>query len=539
MPINISREIGAIRGRGDNWLAHALETIQSAVNVPAVAAKPPSTPVAAPSVALPAGLAAPTPVTSLNGLTGTVKIQGTGVTVATSGSNVNLTVQVNIGGVNVQTTAYTATGTDAGKLLLLNSSSAITLTLPAPTLVPPNYYLMVQNIGVGALTISPASGTIDGAATLPIAGKTTGTLSQGLLVFTDGTNWYTNHSLMTDGSGNLVIGGALTLGTPLTVPNGGTGDSTLTPHGVLVGEGTGAVTALAAPATGTVLAGQGTSSDPAFTGSPQFSGTVDFAGSSSITVAPPSGSTNIGWKASVYSGFAFGVATNTFCLETVDFFSVFCSSAATPYPANNATSSFPDTSSAFSIGVSINMSGLSKTGILFLNGVGGFGSSESNFVQMQAAPGSTINGITGTLAGFAQSSVAWLALFDTSGNFGINGTGHSTGGWVTGSDASIKNVIGPLPPALQALHTISPVRFTFTNPANPAPMTPLRDTTKVHAGFIAQDMQKIFPEAVTTGADGLMGIDYGKLSVFLWKALQELTVQVTALQAKVGIPILG
>lgn len=50
---------------------------------------------------------------------------------------------------------------------------------------------------------------------------------------------------------------------PIEVAAGGTGAATLTDHGVIVGSGTGAVTALAVGATGTLLVGA-TTADPAF-----------------------------------------------------------------------------------------------------------------------------------------------------------------------------------------------------------------------------------------------------------------------------------
>ncbi len=53
----------------------------------------------------------------------------------------------------------------------------------------------------------------------------------------------------------------------LEVGAGGTGASTLTAHGVLLGQATSAITALAVGATGTVLAGV-TGADPAFTATP-------------------------------------------------------------------------------------------------------------------------------------------------------------------------------------------------------------------------------------------------------------------------------
>jgi hypothetical protein len=62
-------------------------------------------------------------------------------------------------------------------------------------------------------------------------------------------------------------------GTDVPVTDGGTGASTLTDHGVLVGSGTSAVTPLAVGATGEGLMGS-TGADPVWTGSPSFSGTV-------------------------------------------------------------------------------------------------------------------------------------------------------------------------------------------------------------------------------------------------------------------------
>lgn len=74
------------------------------------------------------------------------------------------------------------------------------------------------------------------------------------------------------------------------VSQGGTGQTTLTNHGVLVGAGTSAVTQLAAAASGTLLQGQGVAADPAFTATPTLGvtgttrGTLTFAGNTSGAV---------------------------------------------------------------------------------------------------------------------------------------------------------------------------------------------------------------------------------------------------------------
>lgn len=71
----------------------------------------------------------------------------------------------------------------------------------------------------------------------------------------------------------IFIGGST--GTVLPVALGGTGNSTLTAHAVLIGEGTAPINGVLG-ATGQVLMGV-TGADPAFTGSPSFTGSVTAA----------------------------------------------------------------------------------------------------------------------------------------------------------------------------------------------------------------------------------------------------------------------
>ena len=73
---------------------------------------------------------------------------------------------------------------------------------------------------------------------------------------------------------NLDVGGALTLGTDLSVANGGTGASTFTDGGVLLGSGTDAITATAVLGDGEILIGDGTT-DPV---------ALDVGSSTAITV---------------------------------------------------------------------------------------------------------------------------------------------------------------------------------------------------------------------------------------------------------------
>jgi len=107
-----------------------------------------------------------------------------------TGSSANSTVQVN-GSLSLAiksvTTDYTVTGAD-NTILANTTSGAIIITLPAPTNFAGRIYT-IKKIGTGGidkeLTITPASGTIDGGSNYIIYNDYTYVALQ-----TDGTNWY-------------------------------------------------------------------------------------------------------------------------------------------------------------------------------------------------------------------------------------------------------------------------------------------------------------------------------------------------------------
>jgi hypothetical protein len=131
-------------------------------------------------------------------------------------------------------------------------------------------------IGIGS--VSPAS-SLDisqktDAVSLPVG--TTGTRPtgvNGMIRYNSalpGLEAYVNGVWSTVQSSGTTSGVLGVLG----VANGGTGDSTLTAHGVVVGEGTSAAAVTAAGAVNTMFVGNGASADPTFTGAPTLSGTI-------------------------------------------------------------------------------------------------------------------------------------------------------------------------------------------------------------------------------------------------------------------------
>jgi hypothetical protein len=93
------------------------------------------------------------------------------------------------GGTNVQTSTYLILTTDSGKNVVANSGSAITFNLPAAS-PSATFFVFVENIGAGTLTLSPNGLNLDGASsslTIPT--------NQGVYVSTDGTNYFTSRGL--------------------------------------------------------------------------------------------------------------------------------------------------------------------------------------------------------------------------------------------------------------------------------------------------------------------------------------------------------
>ncbi len=89
----------------------------------------------------------------------------------------------------VRTTAVTTTLTaNDFNLLVLGATGAVSVTLPAGSSLPPGRtYRVYKDAAAQTITITPASGTLDGGANTTLA---TGAIHAKRFV-TDGTNWFT------------------------------------------------------------------------------------------------------------------------------------------------------------------------------------------------------------------------------------------------------------------------------------------------------------------------------------------------------------
>lgn len=101
----------------------------------------------------------------------------------------------------VVTTSDTIALADYGHLVTYNNASAIAVTLPQATGTFTTFNTYVRNLGTGAVTITPTTSTINGAATL--------VLSQGQVawIVSDGTNYQLGTSTAGFLSTNIVTSG--------------------------------------------------------------------------------------------------------------------------------------------------------------------------------------------------------------------------------------------------------------------------------------------------------------------------------------------
>jgi Chaperone of endosialidase len=97
------------------------------------------------------------------------------------------------------------------------------------------------------------------------------------------------------------------------------------------------------------------------------------------------------------------------------------------------------------------------------------------------------------------------------------------------SDARLKTNIQPFPNVLDKLTQLRPVHFDWKSSAP----SELHLGSGPQYGFIAQDVEKVFPEMVSTGKDGYRRVNYGQLPYLLLQGVRELKATNDSLGAEV------
>ena len=126
------------------------------------------------------------------------------------------------------------------------------------------------------------------------------------------------------------------------------------------------------------------------------------------------------------------------------------------------------------------------------------------------------------------------------------------GNWVSPSDSTLKTNIKTIQNPTSSLLSLKGVSYNLKSNATTSTLTPnvttslsKTDTSKntlqnnsvpspyinrTHYGFLAQDVQKIYPHMVFTDNQGNMGIDYTEFIAILVEAVKEQNTTITSLQ---------
>jgi hypothetical protein len=146
------------------------------------------------------------------------------------------------------------------------------------------------------------------------------------------------------------------------------------------------------------------------------------------------------------------------------------------------------------------------------------------------------NGSTGDLQFYQNSNK--LTIQKNTGNVGIgttspgyllevNGTAGKPGGstWSNSSDIRLKDIKGDYTRGLEKINQLKPIRFRYKED-NPRGLP--SDTDEI--GFVAQEVIKSFPEAVSEGEDGYLDLNMHSINVAMVNAVKELSKRIKKLE---------
>jgi hypothetical protein len=140
-----------------------------------------------------------------------------------------------------------------------------------------------------------------------------------------------------------------------------------------------------------------------------------------------------------------------------------------------------------------------------------------HFVQQSDASGNNTRGLRIERSG----GVQWRVYVDILNNltFEFNNNGSGNWGWVnaigtfvSGSDQRIKKDVKPMESSLAKIMQLQPKTYHYSKQAADEPL---------QFGFMAQEVEKLFPEFISTREDGIKGIAYQNFGVVAIKAIQE------------------
>lgn len=125
---------------------------------------------------------------------------------------------------------------------------------------------------------------------------------------------------------------------------------------------------------------------------------------------------------------------------------------------------------------------------------------------------------------------SWRFLINNSGNVTIGGTVTASCGLLVCSDLRYKKNITSLNNSLSNLLKINGVRYNYRQ--NEFPDKNFSNNNQI--GFIAQDIEKVFPEMVFADEKGYKSVDYARLTPVLVEALKEQNKRIDYLEKELA-----
>lgn len=109
-----------------------------------------------------------------------------------------------------------------------------------------------------------------------------------------------------------------------------------------------------------------------------------------------------------------------------------------------------------------------------------------------------------------------------------NASKSSAGDWLANSDARLKKQITPIGNALQKIRQLNGITYEWNDAE-----TGMQRPTGVQMGFTAQNIQAVFPELVSTDAQGFLQTAYGTYDALYVEAIKALDKKIAQLEEKI------
>jgi len=172
----------------------------------------------------------------------------------------------------------------------------------------------------------------------------------------------------------------------------------------------------------------------------------------------------------------------------------------------------------------------SGTGNVLVGYMAGYGSSKSDALYIANS-----NTTTPLIGGDFSNKRVGINRMPTTYTLEVGGTIWANGsaitaGLTTWSDRRFKTNIVPIPDALNIVMKLNGVRFDWNRGAFPN-----RNFTEgKQVGLIAQDVETVLPEVVSTDGEGYKSVAYDKVSAVLVEAIKQQQNQIEELKAQVA-----